>query len=136
MLADQEKEAWWEHYIAVKLDLVENVLNDDVAPEDDVGCPMMTPSAADDVSTPMPGMPELSCFQATLISDLLCVPLQLAGPLRVKWKYPLFMRDIAHCSMHHGAFANVYHFIRDHIRFNMNPSHALQSLCQCAPLHQ
>ena len=62
MLADQEKEAWGEHYIAVKLDLVENVLKDDVGPEQGEEGQIRTPIAADDVTTPMPGpLLNLSC---------------------------------------------------------------------------
>ena len=32
---DAQAERWWEHYIAVKLDLVQNVLQDDVADDAD-----------------------------------------------------------------------------------------------------
>lgn len=44
LLADSEKKAWWEHYIAVKLELVENVLNDDIKSEDEEQA--KTPSAS------------------------------------------------------------------------------------------
>lgn len=75
MLADQEKEAWWEHYIAVKLDLVENVLKDDVGPEQGDEGQIRMPIAADDVTTPMPGpLLNLSChFPGLLFLSVLSV---------------------------------------------------------------
>ena len=34
---EAQAERWWEHYIAVKLDLVQSVLQDDVGSEGDPG---------------------------------------------------------------------------------------------------
>ncbi len=56
LLADREKEEWWEHYIAVKLDLVENILGDDTAfVEEPSSSVRAAPSAADDMTTPRLG---------------------------------------------------------------------------------
>ncbi|BDA50743.1 hypothetical protein COCOBI_16-4210 [Coccomyxa sp. Obi] len=56
LLADREKEEWWEHYIAVKLDLVENILGDDTAfVEEPSSSVRAAPSAAEDISTPRLG---------------------------------------------------------------------------------
>ena len=37
MAGDAAAEEWWEHYIAVKLDLVQTVLQDSVLPDQDEG---------------------------------------------------------------------------------------------------
>ncbi|CAL8465146.1 g4681 [Coccomyxa elongata] len=56
LLADREKEEWWEHYIAVKLDLVENILGDDTAfVEEPSSSVRAAPSTADDMTTPRLG---------------------------------------------------------------------------------
>ena len=57
LLADQEKEEWWEHYIAVKLDLVENILGDDTAFVEELSnSARAAPPAADFSLTPRPGV--------------------------------------------------------------------------------
>ena len=43
---DAQAERWWEHYIAVKLDLVQNVLQDDVAGDADACDATSSPSSA------------------------------------------------------------------------------------------
>lgn len=76
LLADREKEEWWEHYIAVKLDLVENILGDDTAVEEQSSGVRATPSTADDIATPGPG----TLLHALAHSHLVTIfALQLGG---------------------------------------------------------